>query len=49
MELSPFWFGLYKLAKYAVYPYTWLIVLIGSLTLLLMLPQACKRLGWIQD
>ena len=48
MELSPFWFGLYKLAKYAVYPYTWLIVLIGSLTLLLLLPQACKRLGWIR-
>ena len=48
MELSPFWFGLYKLAKYAVYPYTWLIVLIGSLTLLLLLPQASKRLGWIR-
>jgi uncharacterized SAM-binding protein YcdF (DUF218 family) len=48
MEMTPFWFGLYKLAKYVIYPYTWLIALIGTLTLLLFFPQASKRLGWIR-
>ena len=33
MELSAFWFGLYKLLKYFVYPYTWLLLLIGILVL----------------
>jgi uncharacterized SAM-binding protein YcdF (DUF218 family) len=26
MELSAFWFGLYKLAKYLTYPYTWAVL-----------------------
>jgi len=26
MELSAFWFGMYKLAKYLTYPYTWMLV-----------------------
>jgi len=27
MELSPFWFGVYKLSKYLIYPYTWFLLL----------------------
>ena len=48
MELSPFWFGLYKLVKYLVYPYTWLVLLLGLLVLLVFWPQPAKRLGRIR-
>lgn len=48
MELSPFWFGLYKLAKYLVYPYTWLLLLLGLLLLLVFWPQPARRLGRIR-
>jgi hypothetical protein len=30
MELTPFFFGLYKLVKYGVYPVTWLAVCSGA-------------------
>jgi uncharacterized SAM-binding protein YcdF (DUF218 family) len=40
MELSPFWFGLYKLVKYAVYPYTWLCALAVALVALTVLPSS---------
>ena len=43
MELSPFWFGLYKLVKFAVYPYTWLVVLSGAVTVLVFLPSSAAR------
>jgi uncharacterized SAM-binding protein YcdF (DUF218 family) len=48
MELSPFWFGLYKFVKYGVYPYTWLLLLLGLLVLLVFWPQPAKRLGRIR-
>jgi uncharacterized SAM-binding protein YcdF (DUF218 family) len=48
MELSPFWFGVYKLIKYGVYPYTWLLLLLGLLVLSLFWPQSAKRLGRIR-
>lgn len=48
MELSPFLFALYKLVKYGVYPYTWLLVLLGLLVLLVFWPQPAKRLGRIR-
>jgi uncharacterized SAM-binding protein YcdF (DUF218 family) len=44
MELSPFWFGLYKLVKFAVYPYTWLCVITGALAVLAFLPSSPARL-----
>lgn len=44
MELSPFWFGLYKLVKFAVYPYTWLCVITGAFTVLVFLPSSRTRL-----
>jgi uncharacterized SAM-binding protein YcdF (DUF218 family) len=34
MDFSSFWFGLYKLAKYMIYPYTWVVLLLGWLTIL---------------
>jgi uncharacterized SAM-binding protein YcdF (DUF218 family) len=46
MELSPFWFGLYKLVKFAVYPYTWLAVLTGALAVLVFLPSSPVRRRW---
>ena len=48
MDMSPFFFGLYKLAKFAVYPFTWLCVLLGLLTLLLIFPPSPRRLRWIR-
>lgn len=48
MELSPLFFGLYKLAKFAVYPFTWLFVLLGVLTVLVVLPVSPRRLRWIR-
>ena len=48
MELSAFWFGLYKLLKYFVYPYTWLLLLLGILVLLVFWPQPARRLGRIR-
>lgn len=48
MDLSPFLFGLYKLVKYLIYPYTWLCLLLGALTLLAFLPASPLRLRWIR-
>ena len=48
MELSPFLFGLYKLAKFLVYPYTWLLLLLGLLVLMVLWPQPARRLGRIR-
>lgn len=48
MELSPFLFGLYKLVKYAVYPFTWLVVLSGLMTILVIGPISPRRLRWIR-
>lgn len=48
MELSPFWFGLYKLVKFAVYPYTWLTLLIGTVTVLVFAPTSADRRRWLR-
>ncbi|MSQ78032.1 MAG: YdcF family protein [Nitrospiraceae bacterium] len=48
MELSPFWFGLYKLVKLVVYPYTWLCVITGVLAVLAFLPSSPARLRWLR-
>jgi uncharacterized SAM-binding protein YcdF (DUF218 family) len=48
MDLSPFWFGLYKLAKYAVYPYTWLVLLLGLLTISVLRRPSPIRILWIR-
>ena len=48
MELSPFWFGLYKLVKFVVYPYTWLCLATGVLAVLAFLPASPVRLRWLR-
>ena len=48
MELSPFWFGLYKLVKFAVYPYTWLCLATAALAVLAFLPASPVRLRWLR-
>lgn len=48
MELSPFFFGLYKLTKYLLYPLTWLcLFLLGSIALS-RAPVSSGRLRWIR-
>lgn len=48
MELSPFLYGLYKVVKYAVYPYTWLIGLIGLILLFTWLPPSPRVTRWLR-
>jgi uncharacterized SAM-binding protein YcdF (DUF218 family) len=48
MEMSPFLFGLYKLVKFVVYPYTWLAVLSGAVTVLVFLPSSAGRTRWLR-
>lgn len=48
MEMTPFLFGLYKLAKVALYPLSWLILLLSLLTVLALAPISPRRLRWIR-
>ena len=48
MEMSPVLFGLYKLVKYLIYPFTWLVLLIGLLTILAWLPDGETRRRWVR-
>jgi uncharacterized SAM-binding protein YcdF (DUF218 family) len=48
MELTPFLFGVYKLVKYAVYPLSWVVVLLGVTVALALLPPHPRRLRWIR-
>jgi len=46
MELTPFLFGLYKAAKYILYPLSWVLILSAVTTGLLLLPSTPSRLRW---
>jgi len=48
MELSPFLFGLYKLVKFTVYPYTWLCAMTAALAALAWLPSTPARTRWFR-
>lgn len=48
MELSPFFFGLYKLVKYGVYPLTWITGLASAGLLLIWLPASPARQRWLR-
>jgi uncharacterized SAM-binding protein YcdF (DUF218 family) len=48
MELSPFLFGLYKLVKFAVYPFTWVVVLLAFVAILAALPGSPRRSRWVR-
>ena len=48
MELTPFFFGLYKFVKYGLYPLTWVVLLLGVATVLTLFPFSPKRLRWMR-
>jgi uncharacterized SAM-binding protein YcdF (DUF218 family) len=48
MEMSPFFFGLYKLVKFALYPFTWLFLLTTVLMVLAFQRPTTSRLRWIR-
>jgi len=48
MELTPFFFGLYKLVKYGLYPLTWIVGLSGLTLLFAWLPSSPARQRWIR-
>ena len=49
MELTPFFFSFYKFVKYAAYPLTWIVLLLGVATVLALLPFSPKRLRWVRQ
>ncbi len=49
MELTPFFFGLYKFVKYALYPLTWVVLLLGVATVLALFPFSPTRLRWVRQ
>jgi uncharacterized SAM-binding protein YcdF (DUF218 family) len=49
MELTPFFFGLYKFVKYGLYPLTWVVLLLGVATVLALLPFSPRRLRWVRQ
>ena len=48
MELTPFFFGLYKFVKYGLYPLTWVMLLLSAATVLSLFPFSPKRLRWVR-
>jgi uncharacterized SAM-binding protein YcdF (DUF218 family) len=48
LELTPFFFGLYKFVKYGLYPLTWVVLLLSATAVLALLPFSPKRLRWVR-
>jgi uncharacterized SAM-binding protein YcdF (DUF218 family) len=48
VEMTPFFFGLYKFVKYSLYPLTWVVVLLSVAWLLALFPFSPKRLRWVR-
>ena len=48
MELTPFFFGLYKFVKYGLYPLTWVVLLLSAATVLALFPFSPTRLRWVR-
>jgi uncharacterized SAM-binding protein YcdF (DUF218 family) len=49
MELTPFFFGLYKFVKYGLYPLTWVVLLLVTATILALFPFSPTRLRWVRQ
>lgn len=49
MELTPFFFGLYKFVKYGLYPLTWVVLLFAAATILALFPFSPTRLRWVRQ
>jgi uncharacterized SAM-binding protein YcdF (DUF218 family) len=48
MELTPFFFGLYKFVKYGLYPLSWVVLLLSAATVLVLFPFSPTRLRWVR-
>ena len=48
MEITPFFFGLYKFVKYGLYPLTWVVLLLSAAAVLALFPFSPKRLRWVR-
>jgi len=48
VELTPFFFGLYKFVKYGLYPLTWIVLLLSLATVLVLFPSSPNRLKWVR-
>jgi uncharacterized SAM-binding protein YcdF (DUF218 family) len=48
MDMTPFFFGLYKFVKYGVYPLTWIVILLATTVLLAWLPPSPRLLRWLR-
>jgi len=48
MELTPFFFGLYKFVKYGLYPLTWVVFLLGVAMVLALFPFSPTHLRWVR-
>ena len=48
MELTPFFFGLYKFVKYGLYPLTWVVFLLSVAMVLTLFPFSPTRLRWVR-
>lgn len=49
MELTPFFFGLYKFVKYGLHPLTWVVLLLVAATILALFPFSPTRLRWVRQ
>jgi len=49
MELTPFFFGLYKFVKYGLYPLTWVVLLLVAATIMALFPFSPTRLRWMRQ
>jgi uncharacterized SAM-binding protein YcdF (DUF218 family) len=48
MEMTPVLFTLYKIARYGLYPLTWIVFLTGLTTVLAFLPASPGRTRWLR-
>jgi len=48
MDLTPFFFGLYKFVKYGLYPLTWVLLLFSAATVLALFPYSPARMKWMR-
>jgi uncharacterized SAM-binding protein YcdF (DUF218 family) len=48
MELTPFFFGLYKFVKYGLYPLTWVLLFLSAATILALFPFTPTNLKWLR-
>jgi len=48
MDLSPAWFGVYKLAKFAIYPLSWIVLAAGLAFVTTFLQVTPRRTAWLR-